>query len=524
MKPSQKNTTLPQSATGTFLAYILLCTLILTGILAGCLFVLHQTLNRDLNKKITNQKIQTLDHLQLTIQNELQIADALLIPLQHSPVVGQYFQSKKNQEEKELTSLLSALLKQSTNLESISLVDTQGREILSVTRTAQGDVKSKPAGQLRSLENEAFFRESLTLPDDKVAVSPLELESRDKKVLQPNNPILYLARPVKDNQGRTLGVSILQYSGDSLLAMINSQDIVNGHAWSLVNDAGYYLRGPIKDLDFSFMFPLKPATGLFSEQPELWKSIQSNRQGKWQKAKEVFYYKTFQPLPAEMTGSQPVEWTLILHPTAAQIAADKALLFKGIRLAAYIGLPLMLLLGILLGLSLSRTHSLGRMLRTLAERDELTGLYNRKSVLNKLEYLISLVKRNQNELSVVFADINGLKQVNDQLGHEAGDRMIQAAAQAFTKEIRETDIAARIGGDEFLILFPGCGADKVQLILERVLYHFDAAGRSDKGQTWKMSWGSASWQGKEDDVDSLIRRADVKMSQMKGRNREVPIL
>ncbi|MDD2540890.1 MAG: diguanylate cyclase [Desulfuromonadaceae bacterium] len=97
--------------------------------------------------------------------------------------------------------------------------------------------------------------------------------------------------------------------------------------------------------------------------------------------------------------------------------------------------------------------------------DALTGLYNRAYFDSELE---RLARGRQLPISVVVADIDGLKRCNDSIGHVAGDALIKATAQVLLESFRTEDIVARIGGDEFAVLLPGVDMEQMQMALERV--------------------------------------------------------
>lgn len=88
----------------------------------------------------------------------------------------------------------------------------------------------------------------------------------------------------------------------------------------------------------------------------------------------------------------------------------------------------------------------------IAFHDDLTGLENRRSFLMEAEHRLALARRSEQHLGLLYLDLDGLKAINDSGGHEAGDQAIQALAIAIKSTIRESDLAARMGGDEFAIL------------------------------------------------------------------------
>jgi diguanylate cyclase (GGDEF)-like protein len=89
-------------------------------------------------------------------------------------------------------------------------------------------------------------------------------------------------------------------------------------------------------------------------------------------------------------------------------------------------------------------------MRQLSLTDVLTGLYNRRGFFIHAEQVFKLAQRKRARSAVIFADVDGLKRVNDELGHEAGDRLIRDAASVFRESFRDADVVARLGGDEFV--------------------------------------------------------------------------
>ncbi len=103
--------------------------------------------------------------------------------------------------------------------------------------------------------------------------------------------------------------------------------------------------------------------------------------------------------------------------------------------------------------------ALEEQLRKLAFHDPLTLLANRSLFWNRVEHALTLAQRTQQRVAVMFLDLDNFKNVNDSLGHDAGDRLLQAAAQRLVKSTRPSDTVARLGGDEFAILLEGIRSD-----------------------------------------------------------------
>lgn len=118
--------------------------------------------------------------------------------------------------------------------------------------------------------------------------------------------------------------------------------------------------------------------------------------------------------------------------------------------------------------SLSKVEVLATEVYKLAALDQLTGLYNRRSGEQRLVEEMSRARRHGRPLTVLVLDLDGLKQVNDKHGHAAGDLMLKTFAERLNRAIRGSDLAVRLGGDEFMILLPECRLEEVRHVLGRL--------------------------------------------------------
>src|SRR5271154_1726880 len=118
--------------------------------------------------------------------------------------------------------------------------------------------------------------------------------------------------------------------------------------------------------------------------------------------------------------------------------------------------------------SLARVQSLTDEVYKLAALDQLTGLYTRRPGEQRLAEEISRAVRHERPLTTLLIDLDGLKQINDRLGHAAGDLVLKSFSERLRKAIRGSDLAVRLGGDEFMVLLPECRADEVKHVLNRL--------------------------------------------------------
>ena len=153
----------------------------------------------------------------------------------------------------------------------------------------------------------------------------------------------------------------------------------------------------------------------------------------------------------------------------------------------------------------------------LAVLDSLTGLYNRRSGEQRLAEEISRSHRHARPLTILLLDINGLKAVNDSFGHPAGDQVIKHFAELLQRAIRGSDVAVRLGGDEFMAVLPECKPDEVHLVLARLAgkkVEFD-----DHSIDLKFAAGWTDYIAGET-VETLLKRADAALYVNKRAGKE----
>jgi diguanylate cyclase (GGDEF)-like protein/PAS domain S-box-containing protein len=157
------------------------------------------------------------------------------------------------------------------------------------------------------------------------------------------------------------------------------------------------------------------------------------------------------------------------------------------------------------------------VLQNLSQIDDLTGLYNRKGFLALAEHRIKLAVRNAQAFSVAFVDLDGLKRINDTLGHETGDRALIEVASVLKESFRQSDILGRLGGDEFAVFIGEADEDETDTIRRRVQQHLDAwNARPGRSYVLSFSIGIVSTFSAEAlDIEALLGQADALMYQHK---------
>ncbi|MEE9537599.1 MAG: diguanylate cyclase [Desulfobacterales bacterium] len=158
----------------------------------------------------------------------------------------------------------------------------------------------------------------------------------------------------------------------------------------------------------------------------------------------------------------------------------------------------------------------------MAVTDSLTGLYVRRYFMVKLQEELLRAERYNNILSIVMADLDRFKNINDTYGHDAGDRVLKAIGKFLQQNIRDVDVIARYGGEEFVIMIPEAAEDAAYILSERIRKQF-AELKLENFPQITISLGIATYPFDGTELEDLIKKADAAMYAAKraGRNKVV---
>ncbi|MGR8934592.1 MAG: GGDEF domain-containing protein [Gammaproteobacteria bacterium] len=162
-------------------------------------------------------------------------------------------------------------------------------------------------------------------------------------------------------------------------------------------------------------------------------------------------------------------------------------------------------------------------LKIISETDDLTKLFNLRTFNSLAAKQFKQAERHIRQLAILMLDIDNLKQVNDTLGHEAGNILLQNVAQCFVAILRGEDIAARYGGDEFVILLTDCDGDNAVLVADRIMEEFKSIRIRYRGSNVALSAsiGIACFPEQGRTAEDLLDKADKAMyySKQGGKSR-----
>jgi len=166
---------------------------------------------------------------------------------------------------------------------------------------------------------------------------------------------------------------------------------------------------------------------------------------------------------------------------------------------------------------------LKRELEKRATTDDLTLLANRRKCLEQANHELKRSKRTQQDFCLMILDLDHFKRVNDTYGHAMGDKVLFQVAQTFQKNIRETDLAGRLGGEEFFILLPDTKLDEAWTLAERIRKAVESINMAQNGDCFSITTciGLTQVNHKEQSISDMLLRADdaLYLAKNNGRNR-----
>jgi len=176
-----------------------------------------------------------------------------------------------------------------------------------------------------------------------------------------------------------------------------------------------------------------------------------------------------------------------------------------------------------LGIDVTERHVADEQLIWLASHDQLTGLGNRRNFQHELVSMLAIAGRYKEQLALFYLDLDQFKVINDTHGHQAGDELLQVIANVLKKEIRETDLLCRIGGDEFTLVIPAATPEGIEILANKLLYALTQVEYTINEQPHPVSFsiGVAVYPQHGQTQQELLANADLAMYHAKktGRSR-----
>ena len=431
----------------------------------------------------------------------------------------------------EIQAIWLAYSNRRTVYDQIRYIDMEGNEIIRINYDPAG-AYIVPADELQNQAHRYYFQDTIGLEKNEIFISQLDLNIESNQIQQPIKPMIRLATPFFNASGKKAGMVVLNYSASDILKQIQTIASSNIGNVSLLNHDGYWLYNQAEpQKEWAFMYDPESSVTFASEYPEVWSAIQSNTAGTVQTKYGLFSYTRLLSdtmFTAESSSctvlSQVGDWTIV---SAIPISSSEGQYFSNQigDLLLYILQKYYVFYFVFLGISaILATLLTSNMLKKeqvkyYSEYDVMTSSYNRNAGILKLNALYKNLSKNNCITSICFLDVNGLKEVNDVLGHETGDELLVTVANVIRSNIRTNDFMIRFGGDEFVIVFAGVAADTAEQAWERIVKVFDGINQTENRKyVVSVSHGIQEIDCSIDRMlDSILQQADEKMYEEKRR-------
>jgi diguanylate cyclase (GGDEF)-like protein/PAS domain S-box-containing protein len=256
---------------------------------------------------------------------------------------------------------------------------------------------------------------------------------------------------------------------------------------------------------FSRIWPLAPGTRVIGRSPEELVAASAELLAR---PEEQSHYILAQPRQGELSGAYEIQ----LADGRLVTQQGHAVKDPRGRAAGYLWLFE----------DITRERQTAEQLIYLAERDALTGLYNRHRFNEELARMIADAQRNSSRVALLFFDLDDFKYINDTFGHRAGDAMLIRVAGEVAGQVRRNELFSRLGGDEFGILVPDISDEMLRVLAERITRSIATVRFQFEGENLRVttSLGIAVYPDHADNAEDLIGRADMAMYMAKevGKN------
>lgn len=338
--------------------------------------------------------------------------------------------------------------------------------------------------------------------------------------------MIRISTPYYDKEGNLKGIVILNYSANDMLNQVRKISLTSqGNIFMLNSDAYWIYDSVDSKHEWAFMYEDQTDKRFSNKYKDEWKVIQSNGEGYLISKKGAFIYSnilTSKQFSLDSGNNSLVlglgDWYIVSY-----ISADtqKGMLFtnnmfKTILIVLqknYIGYIFIFFISIAISILMTINKIEKDRIKYFSEYDVMTGAYNRRAGFEKLTQLYKNASSLNCENSICFIDINGLKEINDFLGHDAGDELILSVVKGIKDSIREKDFVARLGGDEFLIIFEGIGEEEAESIWNRIVSEYNYINQNENRKyIISVSHGVETFTCNSNEfIDEVINHADEKM-------------
>jgi diguanylate cyclase (GGDEF)-like protein len=373
------------------------------------------------------------------------------------------------------------LVKNRQVYDQIRYIDSTGQEVIRVN-LVDGEAVIVQQEELQNKSDRYYFTETIRLEEGQIFVSRLDLNVENGEIEQPIKPMVRFATPIYTEAGAFNGILILNYLAEDVLNEIDKISELRERSHCLLDKQGYWLATENESLEWGFMYEDKQDVKFDMFFPDEW-AMMTEDEDQFETENGLFAYINIdlnssitvneEMFDSNQIISQQAEWILVsVYPIDGPYGYLIASTFAqrlGYVIKNYLHYALLVTgASYVIAFLLIQNKRAHEKVLYYSEIDTLTGVLNRRAGLEKLTKEIDKSRLIRSNLCIIYVDINGLKEVNDTLGHDMGDELITSVVQVISETIRKEDYIARLGGDEFIIVCYKATEQDAESIWQRV--------------------------------------------------------
>ncbi|XMB86507.1 diguanylate cyclase [Mycoplasmatota bacterium WC44] len=504
----------------SYLGYFILILLLIFISFFSFMFIIEKRVIDVKNDKLRTQEINIVNLEQGLLGNEVDGVLSDLLYLADNFVLNDNSQYDMVAEEWKMFSERRKIYDQ------IRFIDQRGDEIIRINYLLD---KSEIVNDdnLQNKNDRYYFCESIEINSDQIYISQLDLNVENFVIQEPKEPVMRFSKPVYDENNDILGVIVLNYKASFLLE--DFKDISrssNGEIY-LLNSSGYWLSSNDTTHEWGFMYDELQDVKFQTTFGYEWDKM-TESEGSFLTDNGLFTYGDV-VVSANLDvngdlykGNNIVlgdgNWKVVSFistngPMKDVVNTDNLFIAIKVLKSNSTNFSLIILGSVIVALLFIRNKRSSLRIKYFSEYDSLTNVLNRRAGLHSLMNCIPYNNNRVDKVCVCFLDVNGLKEVNDIIGHDAGDELLVTVTKVLKESICPEDYIVRLGGDEFLVIFVDKELEDSEVIWENIYSKFDFINENeDRHYMISVSHGIAEYNKTyKDFVDQFIKSADEKM-------------
>jgi len=525
------------SALKSVFTYFLGIFLLIGAVLTGTISVLYNLETKDYLSRIKFEEQHNLElQLEIVKKNlEVVVSDLLFLSQQNEllnmldtgdislrkPIAREYLQFSHKKKI----------------YDQIRFLDENGMELVRVNYN-NGKPQIVDGSRLQSKGNRYYFKDTFSLEQNEIFISPFDLNIEKGKIEVPLKPMIRFGVPIFDKQKRKRGVIILNYLGEEMISSIRETADLSIADIMLVNAEGYWLCSPNPKDEWGFMIEDRKDRLFKISYPDVWGKISTSATSQVYNKRGLFTANTVLPFSIGLKSSSGSSeaygdsnrflnsseyyWKIVSHIPGDALHKETRGLLTRLFFLAIILFLVSSITSWLIAQAIARRKFYQIELFHTANYDNLTDLPNRSLFLDRLDQILKESGRYNRKFAMLFIDLDGFKSVNDAYGHDAGDELMIKTAKRLADCTRESDTVARLGGDEFTVILSGIKVpDDAETVAQNIIRELSTPfSIKDQEVIIGASIGICVFPDNGDDADTVLENADRAMYQAKknGKN------